>query len=398
MPTDIKLKNSVTATNTPTSLQQGEVAINVTDRKVWVGNAATTPVQLLGAGATGSFSALSCTTLTATGVATFSAGTNSAPAITTTGDTNTGIFFPAADTIAFTEGGVESMRIDSSGNVGIGTSSVSSPSGFTKLVQIFDATGSALIASGGGVTAEFGCSSGGGWLNASGANPMRFAIDQNERMRIDSSGNVGIGKTTGITHKLEIQTTAGGLALNITDATASDFVVSPGVSSGVVRVGPSAGAMALYTSNAERMRIDTSGNLLVGRTSSSIYALLDVAGAIRVNNNTDKSANTNAQFGMFFAKGTTTVTGGAGATSIKSATGSEAAMYLVSGLQAASGKRFFDVVVTMGASLCTVLNSDGVNTPATRTYTSTSEILSLSLSGSDAYAIYVTGFGSNESS
>jgi hypothetical protein len=61
------------------------------------------------------------TTLGATGVATFSAGTVSAPAITTTGDTNTGIFFPAADTIAFTEGGAESMRITSAGNVGIGT-------------------------------------------------------------------------------------------------------------------------------------------------------------------------------------------------------------------------------------------------------------------------------------
>ena len=36
-------------------------------------------------------------------------------------DTNTGMFFPAADTIAFAEGGVESMRLDSSGNVGIGT-------------------------------------------------------------------------------------------------------------------------------------------------------------------------------------------------------------------------------------------------------------------------------------
>jgi len=50
-----------------------------------------------------------------------SAGT---PAIRGT-DANTGIFFPAADTIAFAEGGAEAMRIDSSGNVGIGTSSPS---------------------------------------------------------------------------------------------------------------------------------------------------------------------------------------------------------------------------------------------------------------------------------
>ena len=63
--------------------------------------------------------------VTITGVTTVQAGTAAAPAITTAGDTNTGIFFPAADTIAFSEGGVEAMRIDSSGNVGIGTSSPS---------------------------------------------------------------------------------------------------------------------------------------------------------------------------------------------------------------------------------------------------------------------------------
>jgi len=49
------------------------------------------------------------------------AGTASLPVLTTTGDLNTGIFFPAADTIAFAEGGVESMRINSSGNLSVGT-------------------------------------------------------------------------------------------------------------------------------------------------------------------------------------------------------------------------------------------------------------------------------------
>ena len=49
-------------------------------------------------------------------------GSAATPAIRGT-DANTGIFFPAADTIAFSEGGVESVRIDASGNVGIGTTS-----------------------------------------------------------------------------------------------------------------------------------------------------------------------------------------------------------------------------------------------------------------------------------
>lgn len=61
------------------------------------------------------------TTLSVTGVTTVQAGTAALPAITTTGDTNTGIFFPAADTIAFSEGGAEAMRIDSSGNLLVGT-------------------------------------------------------------------------------------------------------------------------------------------------------------------------------------------------------------------------------------------------------------------------------------
>jgi hypothetical protein len=53
MATTLKTKNSVTTTVVPTTLQQGELAVNITDKKLWVGNAATTPVQLLGAGVTG---------------------------------------------------------------------------------------------------------------------------------------------------------------------------------------------------------------------------------------------------------------------------------------------------------------------------------------------------------
>jgi hypothetical protein len=49
-------------------------------------------------------------------------GSAAAPSISFTGDTNTGIFSPGADTLAFAEGGVEAMRIDSSGRLLVGTS------------------------------------------------------------------------------------------------------------------------------------------------------------------------------------------------------------------------------------------------------------------------------------
>ena len=58
---------------------------------------------------------------TFTGVAQFPDGSASAPSITNTGDTNTGLFHPAEDTVGISTGGVERMRVTSTGLVGIGT-------------------------------------------------------------------------------------------------------------------------------------------------------------------------------------------------------------------------------------------------------------------------------------
>ena len=53
---------------------------------------------------------------------TIGAGSTAAPSLAPSGDSNTGIFFPSADTIAFAEGGSEAARIDSSSRLLLGTS------------------------------------------------------------------------------------------------------------------------------------------------------------------------------------------------------------------------------------------------------------------------------------
>ena len=93
------------------------------------------------------------TTLEATGVTTVQAGTASNPAITTTGDTNTGIFFSAADTIDFTEGGAAVGQFDSSANFKFnsGYGSVATAYGCRAWVN-FDGTGTPAIRGSGNVT------------------------------------------------------------------------------------------------------------------------------------------------------------------------------------------------------------------------------------------------------
>jgi hypothetical protein len=58
---------------------------------------------------------------TFTGVASFPDGSAAAPSITNTGDLNTGLHFPDADTVAVSTGGTERLRVTSAGRVGIGT-------------------------------------------------------------------------------------------------------------------------------------------------------------------------------------------------------------------------------------------------------------------------------------
>ena len=58
---------------------------------------------------------------TVNGTALIASGTAAAPSLTTTGDTNTGLYFPAADTVAIATGGAQQVVVNSAGNLGIGT-------------------------------------------------------------------------------------------------------------------------------------------------------------------------------------------------------------------------------------------------------------------------------------
>ena len=83
----------------------------------------------------------------------FVAGTAALPAITTTGDTNTGIFFSAADTIDFAEGGTAVGQFDSSANFKFnsGYGSVATAYGCRAWVN-FNGTGTVAIRASGNVS------------------------------------------------------------------------------------------------------------------------------------------------------------------------------------------------------------------------------------------------------
>ena len=143
----------------------------------------------------------------------FVAGTAALPAITTTGDTNTGIYFPAADTIAFSEGGTESMRIDTSGNLLVGTTSAGGyklnvQAGGSGAVTCFDLGAGNIDIVGGSLA------SGVGYIGMGGPHSLAFTRSgTTESMRIDSSGNVLIGKTTFGSANVGVQLEAAGAVI-----------------------------------------------------------------------------------------------------------------------------------------------------------------------------------------
>jgi Chaperone of endosialidase len=184
----------------------------------------------------------------------------------------------SANPITFNNNSAERMRIDSSGNVGIGTNAPASyGTNFTTLDIEGSAGGGIKLGSG---SAAFGIyyNSGNGYVQTLNSSPLVLATNSSERMRIDTAGNVGIG-TSSPSATLEvagtIRSTSGNQPIIQLNSTVSGSwksnvrFLNSGTGKFEIGVDQSAaGNNNFYffdnVANAERMRIDSSGNLLVG--------------------------------------------------------------------------------------------------------------------------------------
>jgi len=108
-----------------------------------------------------------------------------------------------------------------------------------------------------------------------GALAFRDATNDAERMRIDSSGNVGIATSSpssysSAANNLVVQDTAGegGITIVSTNTGSSNifFADTDAAAQGQIKYQHSGDYMRFYTAASEAMRIDSSGNLLVGGT------------------------------------------------------------------------------------------------------------------------------------
>lgn len=245
--------------------------------------------------------------LSVTGIGSFGDGSASAPSITNADDLNTGIFFPAADTIAFAEGGAERMRLDSAGNLGIGTASPSAALDVTSLgtagtatlieganadsaIRFRVSTSSyngivSLFDSGNNEDIRFSAVNGGSsWINNGGyfgigTNSPSYFLDAyssttstarfwgngssgvDQRLIVGSNGNGGSGR--GVAISLQPSGSASSVEAVRLVGLQETASATANSASFAVQVADSAGTLT------ERMRINNAGNLGLGVTPSS---------------------------------------------------------------------------------------------------------------------------------
>jgi hypothetical protein len=190
---------------------------------------------------------------------------------TGTSVTGNGLYLPAANALGLSTNGTNAVYIDSSQNVGIGTSSPA---------YKLDVNGSAIAQNYllNSTAATIGALSNTNIEMATSADAtprMIFRVNGNtERMRIDSSGNLLVSKTATGDNTSGFQTGAGRTSVTRDGATVlfATRLTSDGEIVGLYKdntqvgaIGSASGGMYLGSgsSGAERMRIDTVGNAYI---------------------------------------------------------------------------------------------------------------------------------------
>ena len=169
----------------------------------------------------------------------------------------------------------ERMRIDASGNVGIGTTSPSRKLHVaSSFIRVDDGFGLDSSGSTERVTLDNGF--------------ISLRTGSADRMRIDSSGRLLIGNTTGgsmnaAADNLVVGSGTGHNGMTIFSAADADgWVVfndaANNTLTGAINYNHVNNNFAFYTNAAERMRIDSSGRVLIGTTTAAALLTLDNTG------------------------------------------------------------------------------------------------------------------------
>ena len=217
-----------------------------------------------------------------TGIITATGDFSIADKIVHTGDTDTAIRFPAANVVTIESGGSEAFRVHSDGKIGIGTAvpselfTVYSPiNGVTASIEANTtrAYDSATLKFLGGNlstnTLQFGdatVADVGKIVYNHDGNSLAFTVNSSERLRITSSGSVGIG-TDNPSVNLQVKGSAsnGQIYLGGTGAHSQIYADNDGVLILNADQGNSAANsyLSFNVDNSERVRIDSSGNAIL---------------------------------------------------------------------------------------------------------------------------------------